>query len=66
MDNILITGVSGQDGLFLTSELLKNNKKLKYMDKPGLKIVHTFLINYTIYKGDCNNVTLVNIDLKYE
>ena len=25
MENILITGVSGQDGVFLTSEILKNN-----------------------------------------
>ena len=25
MENILITGISGQDGVFLTSEILKNN-----------------------------------------
>ena len=65
MDNILITGVSGQDGLFLTSELLKNNKKLKiYGQTRSKNSTHFFNKLRTIYKGDCNNVTLVNIDLE--
>jgi len=28
MKNILITGITGQDGLFLTSEIIKNNKEV--------------------------------------
>ena len=28
---ILITGITGQDGIFLTNELLKNIKKLIFM-----------------------------------
>ena len=28
MKNILITGITGQDGLFLTSEIIKNNNVL--------------------------------------
>ena len=28
MENILITGITGQDGVFLVKNLLKNNNKL--------------------------------------
>ena len=29
MDNVFISGITGQDGIFLTSNLLKNNSDIK-------------------------------------
>ena len=63
MENFLITGISGQDGIFLASKILKSNKNIHLFgitrrpkDELFEKLSYTGLNNF-------KNLTLVNLDL---
>ena len=64
-ENILITGITGQDGLFLTSQLIEMNKKANIIGisrsstKKFFNKIHTLNKNLT-----SENIHLVNIDLQ--
>ncbi len=64
MENILITGISGQDGVFLTSEILKNNPTHNIYGITRQKNKEVFFgkLN-TISSTDNQKVKLLNIDL---
>lgn len=65
LDNILITGITGQDGIFLTSHLMNLNKKINiYGISRGNQ--QTFFKNLHSIdpKTNTDNVKLVDIDLK--
>ena len=62
MENFLITGISGQDGIFLASKILKSNKNIHLFgitrrpnDELFEKLSYTGLNNF-------KNLTLVPID----
>ena len=64
-ENILITGITGQDGIFLTSLLLKDSKKYNIIglsrknDKTFFKKINS--INADV---DTTKISLLNLDLK--
>ena len=64
-ENILITGITGQDGLFLTSQLIEKNKKANIIGisrdngKLFFNKIHTLNKNFT-----AENIHLVNVDLQ--
>jgi len=64
MENILITGISGQDGVFLTSEILKNNPthNIYGITRQENKEIFFGKLN-TISNIDNQKVKLLNIDL---
>ena len=67
MENILITGISGQDGIFLTKNLLDKNEELfiihgttrnksqEFINKQLKKIGTNYLQNLKIYNLDLEN-----------
>ena len=64
MKNILITGITGQDGLFLTAKILKNNKSCNIVGISRKKDHSIFYrkIN-SIYKMDNDRIQIHNLDL---
>lgn len=64
MDNVFISGITGQDGIFLTHNLLKNNKSLKVygtsrnVDKSFYK-----KLNYLDSNIDFSRVQILQADL---
>ena len=64
MENILITGISGQDGLFLTAKLLNENNKIKIFgtSRNPSKIFFDKL-NTLVGENKFSNVELIKIDL---
>ena len=64
MENILITGISGQDGVFLTSEILKNNptQNIYGITRQKNKEIFFNKLN-TISNTDNQKVKLLNVDL---
>ena len=64
MENILITGISGQDGVFLTSEILKNNptQNIYGITRHKNKEIFFNKLN-TISNIDSQKVKLLNVDL---
>ena len=64
MKNILITGITGQDGVFLTSEILKNNPTHNIYGVTRQKNKKKFFSKLnTISNTDSQKVKLLNIDL---
>jgi len=64
MENILITGISGQDGVFLTSEILKNNPTQNIYGITRQKNKESFFNKLnTISNIDNQKVKLLNVDL---
>ena len=64
MENILITGISGQDGVFLTSEILKNNPTQNIYGITRQKNKKNFFNKLnTISNIDNQKVKLLNVDL---
>ena len=45
MENILITGITGQDGIFLVKNLLKNNNKINILELLEIRTWKTFIKN---------------------
>ncbi len=62
MKNILITGISGQDGIFLTSKLLSSQKLNIYGVSRSSKNLCLKKIN-SINKLSTNNLNIINVDL---
>ena len=64
MKNILITGINGQDGIFLTSEILKNNPNHNIFGITRQKNEESFFgkLN-TISNANHEKIKLLNIDL---
>ena len=64
MENILITGISGQDGVFLTSVILKNNptQNIYGITRQKNKKIFFNKLN-TISNVDNQKVKLLNVDL---
>ena len=63
--NVIISGISGQDGLFLTSELLKNSNISVYGVTRGNNHEDFFRrLSYIDPDVNFSNIKMVNIDLK--
>ena len=64
--NILITGITGQDGLFLSEKILSENKEHRIYGTTRGKQSKEFLSNLNVISKDINfsNISLVSIDLK--
>ena len=63
MDRILITGISGQDGVFLTSKLFSLNNNIKILEYPKCK-QPKFYKNSKINKNfNLDNIQLINTNL---
>ena len=64
MKNILITGINGQDGIFLTSEILKNNPNHNIYGISRQKNKKNFFHKLdTISNANHEKIKLLNIDL---
>tara|TARA_Y100000590_G_scaffold217960_2_gene246904 strand:- start:109 stop:1074 length:966 start_codon:yes stop_codon:yes gene_type:complete len=64
MKNILITGITGQDGVFLTSEILKNNSNLNIYGVSRGKNNSLFFDKLnTLLKTSPDSIKLLNVDL---
>ena len=64
MKNILITGITGQDGVFLTSEILKNNSDINiYGISRGKNNSLFFNKLNTLLKTSSDSIKLLNVDL---
>lgn len=64
MKNVLITGITGQDGVFLTSEILKNNPNLNIFGTTRKKNENNFYFKLNqITNSELGRVNLINIDL---
>jgi len=64
MKNILITGITGQDGVFLTSEILKNDPNLNIYGISRKKNNSLFLNKLnTLIKTSTESIKLLNVDL---
>lgn len=64
MENILITGISGQDGVFLTSEILKNNPTQNIYGITRQKNKEIFFNKLNAISNiDNQKVKLLNLDL---
>ncbi|MAV04686.1 MAG: hypothetical protein CMC31_03410 [Flavobacteriaceae bacterium] len=64
MKNILITGITGQDGIFLTSEILKNQQGYNIYGVTRKQNSKFFFNNLnSISKLDKNNIKLFSLDL---
>jgi len=63
---ILITGITGQDGLFLVKELLQNNSKLEVYGVSRDSDTKTFYSNLAYLNNDIdkNNIKILNIEMK--
>jgi GDPmannose 4,6-dehydratase len=68
MKNILITGITGQDGLFLTSKLLKMDVPIKITGISRQYNLDTFYSNLkSLGNKDFSSLQILNIDLlKYD
>tara|TARA_Y100000992_G_scaffold252654_1_gene185071 strand:- start:78 stop:1052 length:975 start_codon:yes stop_codon:yes gene_type:complete len=65
MDNILITGITGQDGLFLTSKILNEEKNSRIFGLSRNTDTDIFYKRLNqIYKGSLENLTILNINLE--
>ena len=65
MDNILITGITGQDGLFLTSKILNEEKDSLIFGLSRNTDTDIFYKRLNqIYKGSLENLTILNINLE--
>ena len=65
MDNILITGITGQDGLFLTSKILNEEKDSLIFGLSRNTDTDIFYKRLNqIYKGSLDNLTILNINLE--
>jgi len=65
LDNILITGITGQDGIFLTSHLMNLNKRINIYGISRRNQQSFFKNLHSINpKTNTDNIKLVNIDLK--
>tara|TARA_B100000902_G_scaffold59643_1_gene66768 strand:+ start:51720 stop:52691 length:972 start_codon:yes stop_codon:yes gene_type:complete len=65
MQNILITGITGQDGLFLTSKLLNENKQVKIFGVSREKNNNLFFKKLkTLTNIEDHNITLINLNLE--
>lgn len=63
MKNILITGISGQDGLFLTKLLIKNNEKFNILGLTrGVKQSEFYKKLKMLGLEDFEKIKLINID----
>ena len=58
--NILITGISGQDGLYLTKNLLESKKNVNIFDFQGLLKRICFFLDCLLYQ-----TILIKIKLKF-
>ena len=64
MKNILITGITGQDGVFLTSEILKNDPNLNIYGISRKKNNSLFLNKLnTLIKTSTESIKLLNVNL---
>lgn len=64
MKNILITGISGQDGLFLTTKLLNQNEKVKiYGTSRNPSISFFNKLNTLVNDEKFNDIEIIKIDL---
>lgn len=67
MENIIITGITGQDGIFTTSEILKQNKGATIYGITRQKNHAIFFKRLnSIGCTNIENINLLNIDLKNE
>ena len=67
MENIIITGITGQDGIFTTSEILKQNKGATIYGITRQKNHAIFFERLnSIGCTNIENINLLNIDLKNE
>ena len=63
LEKILITGITGQDGLFLTKMLLSNSSKY-YVYGTSRNIKNSFLKRLEYLKPDSfDNLSLIEVDL---
>jgi len=64
MDNVFISGITGQDGIFLTSKLLKNNSDIKIFGTTR-KVDNLFYkkLNFLDSKADISRVEILQSDL---
>tara|TARA_B100001559_G_C16417656_1_gene583510 strand:- start:56 stop:1045 length:990 start_codon:yes stop_codon:yes gene_type:complete len=62
--NILITGITGQDGIFLTNKILKKDSSIKVAGFSRNKNNSNFYkkLKYLNYEIDLNRIDLLNID----
>ena len=64
LDNILITGITGQDGIFLTSHLMNLNKKINiYGVSRGNQQTFFKNLHSIVPKANTDNIKLVNLNL---
>ena len=67
MENIIITGITGQDGIFTTSEILKQNKGATIYGITRQKNHSNFFKRLeSIGCTNVKNINLLNIDLKMQ
>jgi len=67
MENIIITGITGQDGIFITSEILKQKKDATIYGITRQKNHSNFFKRLeSIGCTNVKNINLLNIDLKNE
>ena len=64
MINYFITGITGQDGIFLTKKLLEKNKNLHIYGSTRQIKIRIFITSYQVFVVLMNSrITLINIDL---
>ena len=64
MDNVFISGITGQDGIFLTSNLLKNNSDIKiYGTTRNADNLFYKKLNFLDNKADTSRVNILQADL---
>tara|TARA_B100000900_G_scaffold415333_1_gene444836 strand:- start:1804 stop:2772 length:969 start_codon:yes stop_codon:yes gene_type:complete len=64
MKNILITGITGQDGIFLTKNILSKEKNVNIVGISRATSNKQFFKNLSLINNErVNNVSLINIDL---
>ena len=65
MKKILITGITGQDGLFLTSKILKREKKVEIIGISRNKYLDNFYEKLkSIHTNNLENIRIKNLDLE--
>ena len=64
MDNVFISGITGQDGIFLTSNLLKKNSDIKiYGTTRNADNLFYKKLNFLDNKADTSRVNILQADL---
>ena len=64
MKNILITGITGQDGIFLSSKILQEDKNISIYGTSRARNHDNFYKNLeSIGVKSLNNISIINLDL---